>query len=87
MFNVEYYVFDHLAAIFQDIEWKKWFVTLNYIFLGEKSGIYGLTGHRHRYFAVCGSKMLKYLIKNLSSNMTLLLKHCEEIWNDFSKEE
>ena len=27
MFNVEYYVFDYLAAIFQDIEWKKWFVT------------------------------------------------------------
>ena len=37
-----------------------------------------LKGHCHGDFAVCWSKLLKYLIKNLISNMKLSLEHREE---------
>ena len=47
-----------------------------------------LKGYRHRDFAICWSKQLEYLTKNLSSNTKFLLdvEHREETvkWSVFS---
>ena len=43
--------------------------------------------HYNEDFAVCRSKLLKYLTKNLYSTWNYSYSTAKKIWNDFSEEE